>query len=260
MISRVSAARFYLCTGGRGNIGLSTTETGPVRLADRRLSQGEATVADIESRRVARWLYDGRPPHLWRHFDLQGGAVLLARSPAQRRFAAAARRAFVDLWRVPFARELIASVNGTDAYAMVEKAVGLRRKRNTDQPALDLGAARLLVEGGAEVNARDANGVTCLHLACMGLNKPLTQLFISHGADLHARAARMPTVQVRICTPLAQIVSRQVNEGRIAVFIESNRKYLTGILTSNFDVRSAAVFGIRCYKPAPSQTTPPGST
>ena len=29
----------------------------------------------------------------------------------------------------------------------------MRRKRNTDQPALDLGAARLLVEGGIEVDA-----------------------------------------------------------------------------------------------------------
>ena len=57
----------------------------------------------------------------------------------------------------PFARELIASVNGTDAYAMVEKAVGLRRKRNTDQPALDLGAARLLVEDGVEVGALPTN-------------------------------------------------------------------------------------------------------
>ena len=36
---------------------------------------------------------------------------------------------------------------------MVEKAVSLRRKRNTDQPALDLGAARLLVEGGVEIDA-----------------------------------------------------------------------------------------------------------
>ena len=83
--------------------------------------------------------------------------MLLARSPAQQRFAAAARRAFVDLWRVPFARELIASVNGTDAYQMVEKAVGLRRKRNTDQPALDLGAARLLVEDGVEIDALPTN-------------------------------------------------------------------------------------------------------
>ena len=40
---------------------------------------------------------------------------------------------------------------------MVEKAVGLRRKRNTDQPALDLGAARLLVEDGVEIDALPTN-------------------------------------------------------------------------------------------------------
>ena len=67
--------------------------------------------------------------------------------------AAAARQAFVDLWRAPLTSDVIASVKGTDAYAMVEKAVSLRRKRNTDQPALDLGAARLLVEGGIEIDA-----------------------------------------------------------------------------------------------------------
>ena len=48
---------------------------------------------------------------------------------------------------------MIASVNGTDSYDMVAKAISLRRKRNTDQPALDLGAARLLVEGGIEIDA-----------------------------------------------------------------------------------------------------------
>ena len=44
-----------------------------------------------------------------------------------------------------------------DSYGMVEKAVGLRRKRNTDQPALDLGAARLLVEDGVEIDALPTN-------------------------------------------------------------------------------------------------------
>jgi hypothetical protein len=124
----------YACfdVGFLGDALLELAETGPVRLSDRRLSQGEASLDDSESRQIARYLHDGRPPALWRHFDLQGGAVLLKRSPRQQRFAAYARRAFVDLWSGTYTKAVIASINGTDSYDMVAKAVGLRRKRNTD--------------------------------------------------------------------------------------------------------------------------------
>ena len=54
-------------------------------------------------------------------YDLQGGAVLLRRSPAAARWAAALRRAYADAWTAP----------------------RTPKKRGTDQPALDLAAARL---------------------------------------------------------------------------------------------------------------------
>ena len=71
----------YACfdIGSLGDALLNLAETAPVRLSDRRLSQGEATVDDEESRRVARWLHDGRPPRLWRRFDLHGGGAAARR-------------------------------------------------------------------------------------------------------------------------------------------------------------------------------------
>jgi hypothetical protein len=87
-----------------------------VQLSERWLSQGYGNQNSEESRRAARWLFDDRPPRFFRStndstmstkylfgksrrgFDLQGGAVLLVKSPSQQRWARAARQAYVDLW------------------------------------------------------------------------------------------------------------------------------------------------------------------
>ena len=91
----------YACPGVEPLLGaalLDLAATADVRLVERWLSQGQLDPGTEESRAVAQWLYEGRPPHLFRRFDLQGGAVLLVKSPSQQRWARAARQAYVDLW------------------------------------------------------------------------------------------------------------------------------------------------------------------
>lgn len=86
----------FACPGVDPPLGAALLElaaTADVRLAERWLSQGRADPGDPDSRAMAQELVDGRPPRLFRRFDLQGGAVLLKRSPAQRRFAQTLRRA-----------------------------------------------------------------------------------------------------------------------------------------------------------------------
>ena len=101
--------------------------TADVRLVERWLSQGQIDPGTEESRAVAQWLYEGRPPHLFRRFDLQGGAVLLKRSPSQIRFAQILRETYVDMW--------------------TGKQHQKRDHRGKDQPALDAAALRFgLVE------------------------------------------------------------------------------------------------------------------
>ena len=89
---------------------------------ERWLSQGQLDPGTEESRAVARWLFDGRPPHIFRRFDLQGGAVLLRRSPSQIRFAQILRETYVDMW--------------------TGKQHQKRDHRGKDQPALDAAALR----------------------------------------------------------------------------------------------------------------------
>ena len=51
-------------------------------------------------------------------------------------------------------------------------------------------AARLLLEAGADVNARNQNthwGTTPLHAAAHGNQAAVTQLLLAHGADIHAK-------------------------------------------------------------------------
>ena len=93
-----------------------------LRLAERWLSQGQAHSHKAESRAVAQWLFDGRPPRLWRRFDLQGGAVLLKRSPSQLRFAKILRETYVDMWKKTSTKN--------------------KQQRGKDQPALDAAALR----------------------------------------------------------------------------------------------------------------------
>jgi len=117
----------------------------PVRLAERWLAQGEATLegrgaAAAETQRVVDAFVEaaacggeaecadaaaGRVVFRRGAYDLQGGVVLLRRSPAAARWAAALRRAYADAWTAP----------------------RTPKKRGTDQPALDLAAARLEAAG-----------------------------------------------------------------------------------------------------------------
>ena len=103
---------------------LDLAATADVRLVERWLSQGQLDPGTEESRAVAQWLYEGRPPHLFRRFDLQGGAVLLRRSPAQIRFAQILRETYVDMW--------------------TGKQHQKRDHRGKDQPALDAAALRFV--------------------------------------------------------------------------------------------------------------------
>lgn len=51
------------------------------------------------------------------------------------------------------------------------------------------GAARRLLDGGADPSAADDYGTTPLHLACRGGSVALVQLLLSHGSDPNARSA-----------------------------------------------------------------------
>jgi len=115
----------YACPGVEPLLGaalLDLAATADVRLVERWLSQGQLDPGTEESRAVAQWLYEGRPPHLFRRFDLQGGAVLLRRSPSQRRFAEILRQTYVEMW--------------------TGKQHQKRDHRGKDQPALDAAALR----------------------------------------------------------------------------------------------------------------------
>ena len=101
---------------------LDLAATADVRLVERWLSQGQLDPGTEESRAVARWLFEGRPPHIFRRFDLQGGTVLLKRSLAQIRFARILRETYAEMW--------------------TGKQHQKRDHRGKDQPALDAAAAR----------------------------------------------------------------------------------------------------------------------
>jgi ankyrin repeat protein len=51
-----------------------------------------------------------------------------------------------------------------------------------------LGAIRLLLERGADVNAKQEGGWTVLHAAAQNGERETAELLIAHGADIHARA------------------------------------------------------------------------
>jgi ankyrin repeat protein len=51
-----------------------------------------------------------------------------------------------------------------------------------------LETARLLIEGGADVNATQVGGFVPLHSAAQNGDRPLVELLLSRGADVNARA------------------------------------------------------------------------
>ena len=49
-------------------------------------------------------------------------------------------------------------------------------------------ACRLLLERGADVNARQHGGYSALHTPCFANNRAMAELFLTHGADVAAQA------------------------------------------------------------------------
>lgn len=56
--------------------------------------------------------------------------------------------------------------------------------------ANDAGAVVAFLDSGADVNEKNLNGFTPLHIACSGGHRELVDLLISRGADVHARSNR----------------------------------------------------------------------
>jgi predicted component of type VI protein secretion system len=79
---------------------------------------------------------------------------------------------------------------------MLKSDPGLVYKKNGDSRRTLLhwaafegqkGAAELLLENGADVNAKDINKDTPLHLAAFRGSKEVVDLLLAHGADVNAR-------------------------------------------------------------------------
>jgi ankyrin repeat protein len=73
---------------------------------------------------------------------------------------------------------------GADANAVASnEQIGPVRPLHSAAAAGDVESARLLVEHGAEVNARQRGGFTALHSAAQNRDQELASLLISSGAD-----------------------------------------------------------------------------
>ncbi|CAB1101776.1 unnamed protein product [Ectocarpus sp. CCAP 1310/34] len=65
-----------------------------------------------------------------------------------------------------------------------------------------LEAARVLLEGGAEVGAKNLNGLTPLHVACLKPNPEMVSLLLRWGADTNARDRKKRTPEQIVGKPL----------------------------------------------------------
>jgi hypothetical protein len=75
---------------------------------------------------------------------------------------------------------------------LVDRGADVNAKNNYRETVLHLAArreavVRLLVDRGADVNAKDNNRVTVLHLAANEANEAVVQLLVDRGADVNAK-------------------------------------------------------------------------
>ncbi len=83
-------------------------------------------------------------------------------------------------WTILAGPELVGRIYGHDPTA----------KDSPARRAARLAVAKLLIAHGADLNARQNNGATPLHMAIVHANNPAAELLVTSGADVHATTHR----------------------------------------------------------------------